>query len=233
MLEIQRFCEERQPRDPIGEATLPPFSVFSDCCFRMGRRNLQRKMKKDESPPRHVPKPEPRGTFLHIFTWRGGAAAAVVPILTGTFLCPSGMPTPISPAVREGGDCQVDGYPFPGLPIRRHNRGLPQSLKEMDRPQAESACVRQRIIEHIHWIAHGVFLADLIVRTGLTLRVIRRRLPRRSGPWEKSTRKRGASSSDLVVSTRRLVCPRRDSQEMRERKFLTSPPWMASKGETP
>jgi cardiolipin synthase len=31
--------------------------------------------------------------------------------------------------------------------------------------------------ESIHWIAHGVFLADLIIRVGLTARVIKRRLP--------------------------------------------------------
>ena len=29
----------------------------------------------------------------------------------------------------------------------------------------------------IHWIAHGVFLADLLIRIGLTVRVITRRLP--------------------------------------------------------
>jgi cardiolipin synthase len=32
-------------------------------------------------------------------------------------------------------------------------------------------------MEHIHWIAHGVFLADLVIRIGLTVRVILRRLP--------------------------------------------------------
>jgi len=32
-------------------------------------------------------------------------------------------------------------------------------------------------MENIHWIAHGVFLADLIIRLGLTVRVILRRLP--------------------------------------------------------
>jgi cardiolipin synthase len=32
-------------------------------------------------------------------------------------------------------------------------------------------------MEHLHWIAHGVFLTDLIVRVGLTVRVIQRRLP--------------------------------------------------------
>jgi cardiolipin synthase len=32
-------------------------------------------------------------------------------------------------------------------------------------------------MEHIHWIAHGVLLADLLIRIGLTVRVIARRLP--------------------------------------------------------
>src|SRR5262249_30975769 len=30
---------------------------------------------------------------------------------------------------------------------------------------------------HIHWLAHGVFLADLVIRVGLSARVITRRLP--------------------------------------------------------
>jgi hypothetical protein len=32
-------------------------------------------------------------------------------------------------------------------------------------------------MEPFHWIAHGVFLADLVIRVGLTVRVIKRRLP--------------------------------------------------------
>jgi cardiolipin synthase A/B len=32
-------------------------------------------------------------------------------------------------------------------------------------------------MEHMHWIAHGIYLADLVIRVGLSVRVIRRRLP--------------------------------------------------------
>jgi cardiolipin synthase A/B len=32
-------------------------------------------------------------------------------------------------------------------------------------------------MDHFHWAAHGVFLADLLIRVGLSVRVIRRRLP--------------------------------------------------------
>ena len=32
-------------------------------------------------------------------------------------------------------------------------------------------------MEHLHWTGHGVFLADLVIRVGLSVRVIKRRLP--------------------------------------------------------
>jgi hypothetical protein len=75
-----------RPPETVGEAAdrlkrageLPPETArWARCCLTLRVREMVR------------PATGPPGMFLDIFMWRGDAAAAAVPIMTGTFLRPT------------------------------------------------------------------------------------------------------------------------------------------------